>query len=103
MTSTASHLHHLTRRIKHLSPRSLVKLLSVIGAPLIGVNINCCKASAVPLPFDHSTAKGEWPVYAGDFASTKYSPLTQINVSNFKHLKVAWKWNSPDNELKKKV
>jgi quinoprotein glucose dehydrogenase len=38
----------------------------------------------------HSTKNGEWPSYAADLASTRYSPLDQINASNFNKLEVAW-------------
>jgi len=31
-----------------------------------------------------STSAGEWPSYAGDLQSTHYSPLSQIDASNFK-------------------
>jgi alcohol dehydrogenase (cytochrome c) len=33
---------------------------------------------------------GEWRSQARDFASTRYSPLTQITVDNVKRLRVAW-------------
>ncbi|HEY1241718.1 MAG TPA: PQQ-binding-like beta-propeller repeat protein [Bryobacteraceae bacterium] len=36
----------------------------------------------------------EWRYYGGDAGSTKYSPLDQINASNVKNLKVAWRWQS---------
>jgi glucose dehydrogenase len=36
--------------------------------------------------------KGEWPNITGNDASTRYSPLDQINASNFDTLKVAWEW-----------
>ncbi|MEW6321603.1 MAG: PQQ-binding-like beta-propeller repeat protein [Acidobacteriota bacterium] len=36
---------------------------------------------------------GEWPGITGGYASTRYSPLDQINASNFNNLKVAWEWN----------
>jgi glucose dehydrogenase len=29
-----------------------------------------------------SLARGEWPAYAGTYASAKYSPLDQINADN---------------------
>ncbi len=45
--------------------------------------------------------KSEWHNYAGDKGSSKYSPLTQINVENFKNLKVAWRWKSPDDAILK--
>ena len=37
-----------------------------------------------------STANGEWPHYTGDLKGTRYSPLDQINASNFNKLEVAW-------------
>jgi quinoprotein glucose dehydrogenase len=45
--------------------------------------------------------EGEWRYYGGDAASTKYSPLDQINLSNVQRLDVAWRWSSPDNEIAK--
>src|SRR5262245_35816909 len=34
---------------------------------------------------------GEWTTYGGDLASTRYSPLDQINKDNFGKLEVAWR------------
>src|SRR5215212_5782658 len=34
---------------------------------------------------------GEWPTYGGNLASTRYSPLDQINKDNFSTLEVAWR------------
>ncbi len=42
-----------------------------------------------------------WSSYAGDKASSKYSPLAQIGPENFDRLKVAWTWSSPDEEIAK--
>jgi glucose dehydrogenase len=42
---------------------------------------------------------GNWSSYAHDKFSTKYTPLTQINRSNVKNLKVLWRWQSPDNAV----
>ena len=33
---------------------------------------------------------GDWPRFAGDFAGTKYSKLTQINTTNVSRLATAW-------------
>ena len=33
---------------------------------------------------------GDWPRFAGDFAGTKYSKLTQINTKNVSSLAQAW-------------
>lgn len=38
------------------------------------------------------TANGEWRFWGGDAASTRYSPLDQINAGNFEKLQVAWVW-----------
>lgn len=46
-----------------------------------------------------STARGEWPTYGADLASSKYSPLDQINTANFARLRVAWRVKSPDAVL----
>jgi quinoprotein glucose dehydrogenase len=37
---------------------------------------------------------GEWPTYGGDLASTRYSPLDQINKDNFNSLEVAWRFKT---------
>ena len=37
----------------------------------------------------------EWRTYGGDLANTRYSPLDQINASNFSQLEVAWRFK-PD-------
>ncbi len=46
-----------------------------------------------------SAAPGEWPSYGGTNWSQKYSPLAQVTKANFKNLRVAWVWDSPDREL----
>jgi len=37
---------------------------------------------------------GEWWTYGGDLASTRYSPLEQINKDNFKNLEIAWRFKT---------
>ena len=41
-----------------------------------------------------STKNGEWPYYTADLKGTRYSPLDQINASNFKDLEVAWRFKT---------
>ena len=47
-----------------------------------------------------SAQDGEWRYWGADAASSRYSPLDQINASNFNDLEVAWTWRgdnfSPD-------
>ena len=42
----------------------------------------------------------DWPAYAGDKASTKYSPLDQINKDSIKNLKIAWRRSGMPEELR---
>jgi len=41
-----------------------------------------------------STKNGDWPHYTADIRGTKYSPLEQINASNFNKLEVAWRFKT---------
>lgn len=41
-----------------------------------------------------STKNGEWPDYTADGRGTRYSPLDQINASNFNKLEVAWRFKT---------
>ena len=41
---------------------------------------------------------GQWRYYGADAGNTKYSPLDQINASNVKNLKIAWRWQSDNPE-----
>src|ERR1700722_9773813 len=47
-----------------------------------------------------SLSQGEWPAYAGTYAASRYSPLTQIDRTNAKDLHVAWRWKSPDMAIR---
>ena len=47
-------------------------------------------ATQSPKAFVYSTANGDWPSYNGDVRGSRYSPLDQINASNFSKLEVAW-------------
>src|SRR5262245_27665515 len=52
-----------------------------------------------------STKNGEWPMYTADLRGSKYSPLDQIDASNFNKLEVAWRFRTdnlgprPENKL----
>ena len=46
-------------------------------------------------PLAQTGAKnGEWRSYGGDTGNTRYSPLDQINGSNFNKLQLAWHFNT---------
>jgi len=40
------------------------------------------------------TSNGEWPSYAGDLSNYRYSPLDQINATNFSKLEIAWRFKT---------
>ena len=61
------------------------------------------RAQAIPGALPESTkalSQGEWPAYAGTYAAARYSPLAQIDRSNAKDLRIAWRWKSPDMAIK---
>jgi quinoprotein glucose dehydrogenase len=41
-----------------------------------------------------TTTNGEWPAYTADVRGSKYSPLSQIDASNFNTLEVAWRFKT---------
>src|SRR5450631_1738559 len=41
-----------------------------------------------------TTKNGEWPYYTGDVKGSRYSPLDQINGSNFNQMEVAWRFKT---------
>jgi quinoprotein glucose dehydrogenase len=59
--------------------------LSVIGLMSLGLTA---------LGQQPSTKNGEWPYYTGDLKGSKYSPLDQVNSSNFNKLEVAWRFKT---------
>ena len=47
---------------------------------------------ATPMLAQDGASNGEWPSYAADGGSTKYSGLSQIDRDNVRGLEVAWRW-----------
>ena len=48
----------------------------------------------------HAIAQGEWPAYAADKASTKYSLLDQIDRDNAHELQIVWRQSTVPDELR---
>ena len=65
----------------------LVVAVSAIALAWIGV-------AATGDPGQPSTKNGDWPYYTADLKGSKYSPLDQINASNFNKLEVAWRFKT---------
>ncbi len=53
--------------------------------------LGACTTALAQLP---STKNGEWPYYTADLKGSKYSPLDQVNASNFNQLEVAWRFKT---------
>src|SRR5688500_13361315 len=47
-----------------------------------------------PNPVSAGIANGEWPSYTADIRGSRYSPLDQINATNFNDLEVAWRFKT---------
>ena len=56
----------------------------------------CAGLLCVVMPASAQTGakNGEWRTYGGDLGNTRYSPLDQINASNFDKLQVAWRFST---------
>lgn len=66
------------------------KIPESIPAIAITVLMFGCSVNAVSqVPANKSQ---NWKSYASDKASSKYSPLDQVNATNFSDLTIAWKW-----------
>src|SRR5881628_447049 len=68
--------------------RSLSALVSFVVV-LSGLTVVVSSQTGQP-----STANGEWPTYNADVKGTRYSPLDQIDASNFSKLEVAWRFKT---------
>jgi quinoprotein glucose dehydrogenase len=66
-------------------PRMLLLAVLALAVPLSGQS---------PTSGKPTTANGEWPDYSGDLRGSKYSPLSQIDASNFNQLQVAWRYKT---------
>lgn len=52
----------------------------------------CCVLAALYVQPGLCQGSGDWPMYGRDLASTRFSPLTQINAQNVANLKMAWSY-----------
>jgi quinoprotein glucose dehydrogenase len=92
----------MSRIVRRTAPASLLAALGLLAWAAPHLRGQAPQSDAMAA---HSTAKGEWPTYAGDLRGSRYSPLDQITAENFKTLKVAWRLstdnfgNRPENKL----
>ncbi|MEO8048843.1 MAG: PQQ-binding-like beta-propeller repeat protein [Acidobacteriota bacterium] len=57
---------------------------------VIGSTVITCVLAIIPALAQTGAKNGEWRSYGGDTGNTRYSPLDQINGSNFDKLRLAW-------------
>ena len=70
-------------------------IIFLTGAALAGgVLVHTSRVDARQTGLVRGNAPGEWRYWGADAWSTRYSPLDQINASNFSTLQVAWRWNA---------
>jgi len=84
-----------TTRLAEAAKIGLV--LALAGAP---ATLNAQSIPGALPEAAKALASGEWPAYAGTYAALYYSPLTQIDRTNAKDLRIAWRWKSPDMAIK---
>ena len=75
----------MTRKVFRVAP---ALLLMAVAAAFVAPRLS---GQASPMP---STKNGEWPMYTADLRGSKYSPLDQINATNFGKLEVAWRFKT---------
>src|SRR5579863_9119959 len=59
-------------------------------APILGGTVAFLAFWVPPAVTQQGTADQNWRSYGGDIKNTRYSPLTQIDASNFGRLQMAW-------------
>jgi glucose dehydrogenase len=80
----------MARRMKS---RRTMGVVVIVGAVFLPGSLAFGQASSGGGPaLVRGNAAGEWRVWGADLWSTRYSPLDQINASNFDSLQVAWQW-----------
>ncbi len=82
-------------------PRTGHRVVSVLAALVVALVV---VASHAPRVFGQagptaasgfpSTKNGEWPHYNADIRGSRYSPLDQIDASNFNKLEIAWRFKT---------
>ncbi len=73
--------------------RIAIRVLPAVALLMAGVAWMTPQLSGQSSPMP-STKNGEWPYYTADLRGSKYSPLDQINASNFSKLEVAWRFKT---------
>jgi quinoprotein glucose dehydrogenase len=78
----------MAARRTHLLTRSAILAGVALAAALTWPSLNARQQLV------RGNAPGEWRYWGADAWSTRYSPLDQINASNFDKLQQVWRWNA---------
>jgi quinoprotein glucose dehydrogenase len=79
----------------------IVPALALLAVGLVWVAPNA-QGQATSMP---STKNGDWPNFTADLNGDKYSPMAQIDASNFSKMEIAWRLKTdnfgprPENKL----
>ncbi len=97
----------MTGLAPRLASRAATSLLSLAVAAFLAAPAGAQQMQRSNIDRVRSgTENGEWQYWGGDAGSARYSPLDQIDASNFEDLQVAWLWRgdnfgpSPDPILR---
>lgn len=72
--------------------------MSIRGSRWVLLSFGVWFAACAPAD-ESDSASGDWPAYAADKASSKYSSLDQVGPDNVADLQIAWTWSSVDQPL----
>src|SRR4029078_1073376 len=81
----------MTRTVKR-TMLAAVGIAGVVGAIVVAPRMTANLSGQAK---DFLTKKNsEWPYYTADIRGSRYSPLDQINATNFNQLEVAWRFKT---------
>src|ERR1700688_1370519 len=75
-------------------PRNTLRIVPAAALLAVGLAWVAPRVASQTTGATPSTKNGEWPMYLADLRGSKYSPLDQINASNFNKLEVAWRFKT---------
>lgn len=73
----------------HRSITSIVRLSAVA----VGICMLCGAKPTHTAPAKNTVRDSDWPVYNGESTGDRFSPLTQVNRTNVKNLRLAWRFD----------
>jgi quinoprotein glucose dehydrogenase len=73
------------------------------GVPGVALLLTAVLAIAAGVPTRSAAPDSEWRAWAADKASTRYSPLDQINFKTVNDLRIAWRQSANPERLKQLI